>query len=424
MIAPAPTQTPSTRGDDRLRAGAHRLDQVAGHAREGEQARHVHLGQRADDLVHVAARAEIAAGAGDHHGLDVVARRPARGTCRAARHRFRRSAGSSAPAGSSVTVATPPSNCPAEMRRLERLRIDGHWPVLSRCARLRSPKRVIETFARRRHPCRRAGRRSSRDGRRRGRRTRRGPSAVSRTIEVRRSPGAVARSDQPVLGQLLDELGDVAVGDEQGARQRAHVHALADGGRARRARRSGQGGVERAAKRPLHLLLDRHACRSSSRSHSRTLEPVGERAVMLLADRRARLAHPSSDRLAVAVGRGSGRARRRRPPPAAIRRPCGLSRASSARASSSLRPVLRLMFAIDASEHVGVDEARADGIDPDAVSRIFGGKRAHQPDRAMLGGDIGRGIGDSRAGPAVEAMVTIRPASARPADRPVPAWQQ
>ena len=64
------------RGDDRLRAGAHRLDQVAGHARECEQARHVavalHLDQWPDDLVHVAARAEIAARAGDHHGLDVI----------------------------------------------------------------------------------------------------------------------------------------------------------------------------------------------------------------------------------------------------------------------------------------------------------------------------------------------------------------
>ena len=76
MIAPAPAQMPSIADNDRLRTGAHLLDQLAGHAREGEQARHVvlalHLDQRTDDLVHVAAGAEIAAGAGDHDVLDAV----------------------------------------------------------------------------------------------------------------------------------------------------------------------------------------------------------------------------------------------------------------------------------------------------------------------------------------------------------------
>ena len=42
-------------GDDRLRTGAHRLDEIAGHAREGEQPLHVARQQRADDVVHVAA---------------------------------------------------------------------------------------------------------------------------------------------------------------------------------------------------------------------------------------------------------------------------------------------------------------------------------------------------------------------------------
>ena len=60
------------RGDDRLRASAHRLHQIAGHAGEIEQLGHRHLGERADDLVHVAAGAEVAAGAGDHDGLDVA----------------------------------------------------------------------------------------------------------------------------------------------------------------------------------------------------------------------------------------------------------------------------------------------------------------------------------------------------------------
>ena len=37
-IAPAPAQVPSIGGNDRLRARAHRLDEIAGHLRELEQA--------------------------------------------------------------------------------------------------------------------------------------------------------------------------------------------------------------------------------------------------------------------------------------------------------------------------------------------------------------------------------------------------
>ena len=60
------------RGDDRLAAMEHGLDQIAGHAREGEQLLCVHGDQRADDLVHVAAGAEIAAVGQEHDGVDVV----------------------------------------------------------------------------------------------------------------------------------------------------------------------------------------------------------------------------------------------------------------------------------------------------------------------------------------------------------------
>ena len=60
------------RGDDRLRAVAHRLDEIAGHPGEREQLRRRHLRQRPDDLVDVAARAEVAAGAADHHALHVA----------------------------------------------------------------------------------------------------------------------------------------------------------------------------------------------------------------------------------------------------------------------------------------------------------------------------------------------------------------
>src|SRR5262249_40120427 len=45
------------------------LHQVAGHAGELEEPRRHHLRQRADDLVHVAARAEIPACAGDDDGF-------------------------------------------------------------------------------------------------------------------------------------------------------------------------------------------------------------------------------------------------------------------------------------------------------------------------------------------------------------------
>jgi hypothetical protein len=59
--------------DHGLRAIAHGLDEVAGHAGELKQLGHGHLGQRADDLVHVTTGAEVAAGAGDYHRLDIDA---------------------------------------------------------------------------------------------------------------------------------------------------------------------------------------------------------------------------------------------------------------------------------------------------------------------------------------------------------------
>ena len=72
MIAPAPTQTPSTAAMIGLPQCEHRLHQIAGHAREGEQALHVHRDQRADDVVHVAAGAEVAAVRAEDDRLHVV----------------------------------------------------------------------------------------------------------------------------------------------------------------------------------------------------------------------------------------------------------------------------------------------------------------------------------------------------------------
>jgi hypothetical protein len=59
-------------GDDGLRAGAHGLDQVAGHAREHQQLGRLQLDQRADDLVHVAAEQKLPPAPDDHHGIDVA----------------------------------------------------------------------------------------------------------------------------------------------------------------------------------------------------------------------------------------------------------------------------------------------------------------------------------------------------------------
>eukprot|EP01034_Spumella_vulgaris_P031080 gene31080-38410_t len=59
-------------GDHRLRTGAHGFHQVAGHAGEGQQAGHVQFGERADDVVHVAAGAEVLAGAGDDDRLHIT----------------------------------------------------------------------------------------------------------------------------------------------------------------------------------------------------------------------------------------------------------------------------------------------------------------------------------------------------------------
>src|ERR1700740_1148720 len=48
---------PINGGDNRLRTGAHGFHHVAGHLGEVEQLHRVHLGERLDDLEHVAARA-------------------------------------------------------------------------------------------------------------------------------------------------------------------------------------------------------------------------------------------------------------------------------------------------------------------------------------------------------------------------------
>ena len=58
--------------NDRTPAADDRLDQIAGHARKGQQALHIHLDQRADDLVHVAAGTEVPAVGGEDHGVHIL----------------------------------------------------------------------------------------------------------------------------------------------------------------------------------------------------------------------------------------------------------------------------------------------------------------------------------------------------------------
>ena len=60
------------RRNDRLAAMHDRLDEIPGHAGEFEQALHIHLHQRPDNIVHIAAGTEIAAIGTEDHRLDIV----------------------------------------------------------------------------------------------------------------------------------------------------------------------------------------------------------------------------------------------------------------------------------------------------------------------------------------------------------------
>ena len=95
MAAPAPATVPlseATIGWGSARIAAH---QVAGQARELEEALRVAMEQLADDVLHVAAGAERAARAGEHHRPHLLARSARRAEAsRSARGRPRRSASS------------------------------------------------------------------------------------------------------------------------------------------------------------------------------------------------------------------------------------------------------------------------------------------------------------------------------------------
>ena len=131
---------------------------------------------------------------------------------------------------------------PLEMRGPERLGVEPriHCGLSFRDGVLQVPERVIEAFARAAIHAGERARRSSRDGRQRGRRIRPGPSAVSRTIEERRSPGAVRIRTSPSLASFWTSWVALPL-ETSKARDSAPMLSPSGGGRARRARRSGRG---------------------------------------------------------------------------------------------------------------------------------------------------------------------------------------
>ena len=63
---------PINRCDNRLAAMDHRFDQITGHPGKGQKLFHVHPGQWADDVMHIAARTEITAVRRKNHSLNFV----------------------------------------------------------------------------------------------------------------------------------------------------------------------------------------------------------------------------------------------------------------------------------------------------------------------------------------------------------------
>ena len=99
MMAPAPAQTPSIAA--MIGCGAARIALTSSPVMRVKSSSPlgIHFGERLDDLEHVAAGTEIAAGAGDHDRLDAfVAGGGAKNVARA-RHNFRTSADFCAPGG-------------------------------------------------------------------------------------------------------------------------------------------------------------------------------------------------------------------------------------------------------------------------------------------------------------------------------------
>ncbi len=224
-----------------------------------------------------------------------------------------------------------------------------------------------------------------------------------------RRPATAVSVDQPSRSQRLDDRRDIAVRDQQRARQRAHRHAR-PALRSSAASTSNRGSV--VANSVGEAALDA-AFRSTMRAaqqpqpqpHAARPSPSSPRAFRAIASS----CHASPPATAIAwpvTERAARRAQpqrpRRRPPAAAISRRCGLKRGEfRAVPRPASRPVRAAIFATaPATSSVSVKPGQT-ALTVIAVRRQLGGERAGQADRAVLGRDIGGGVGVALAAPAV-----------------------
>ena len=222
-MAPAPTQTPSTAA--MIGCGQARIALTRSPVMRVKSSRPFmsRVEQRADDVVHVAAGAEIAAVRAEHHRLDVVG--VGKGTERVAQFGIGFE-------GDRVLALRPVQgderdlavDAPVEMLRLEILHGHGRLPLHCGCGR---PDRQAAGSC---PPLRATSKSDSNPSTQSScavamAANSAAPFGVSRTTMARRSPAARLPRHQPFRHQPVDDAGDVAVRHHQEARQLGHGHA-------------------------------------------------------------------------------------------------------------------------------------------------------------------------------------------------------
>jgi hypothetical protein len=351
--------------DDRLRAMAHRLDEVAGHAREVDEARVVHRRQRADDLVHVAAGAEVAAGAGDDDRAHVArVDEPAeqvaqlrvrverqRVLARGQRQRDRRDLAVRARLEAEVTRAIGRApRCGASARSCgSSVAVVPATTALSlpssACRRSRSSALSPAKSSITQRSCATAMASKARAA-----------LAVRRTICTRRSPSTAPALHQALVHELAREAGDVAAGHHQAPRQFLHAQSLRCALELREVVEARERDAEAVAKPAAHGALDhRRAGDQPQPQAQRVVVRAGDARFMVRAGPGERGGHgydavspPSITIVCPFTERDSGRhshATAEATSTGAISRFCGLRDASALRASASLRPVRATMLA-------------------------------------------------------------------------------
>ena len=385
-IAPAPAQTPSTAaitgwGQARMALTRSPVIRV-----KAMQVAHVHAGQRRDDLVHVAAGAEVAAGAGDHHRLDLAA------------------VGQVAEEVAQLGVGVEGERV-LPLGPVQGDEGDARFDRAGGSVWARSGLRRDQTAAQPVHQGRRLAASPPDPGpRRSGSPMPRAPQPSPRTGRGRR-----ASQRHPIDAPV--ERVDLALGQPlapAAARRGPWCcrRRPAGGGSARpwsgpRARRTGAPSgrtapasrAEALAQPGADLALDRGdgANRRGTRSAAapcRGVSAVGLGAHAVSPPSMG-MAWPVTERAAgeqsqtTAAATSSGW----------TSRPCGLARTSSFSASSAERPVLADDVGDRAGDHVGVDEGRADGVDGDRRRLELVGQRPGQADQGVLGGGVGGGVG-------------------------------